>query len=54
MRISLQAIGIVRNTVREGADDNWGRIESEIELRPDLAEGSARSASFRTWSSSFT
>jgi len=39
MRISLQAIGIVRNTVREGADDNWGRIESEIELRPDLAEG---------------
>ena len=39
MRINLQAIGIVRNAVREGADGNWGQIVSEIELRSGLAEG---------------
>jgi tRNA (adenine37-N6)-methyltransferase len=39
MRINLEAIGIVRNRVQEGVDDNWGQVVSEVELRPDLAEG---------------
>ena len=39
MRITFEAIGIVRNTVREGTDDYWGQIVSEIEVRSDLAEG---------------
>lgn len=39
MGIHLEAIATVRNTVRESADDNWGNVVSQIELRPDLAEG---------------
>jgi tRNA-Thr(GGU) m(6)t(6)A37 methyltransferase TsaA len=46
MRINLEAIGIVHNAVREGVDDNWGRIVSEIQLRPELADGLTEVAQF--------
>lgn len=35
----MDPIGVVRNGVAATRDEEWGRVVSEIQLRPDLAEG---------------
>ncbi len=35
----MTPIGIVRTSVTEGRDDNWGKVISEIVLSPELAAG---------------
>ena len=35
----LDAIGVVRNGVTATRDEEWGRVVSEIQLDPDLADG---------------
>jgi tRNA (adenine37-N6)-methyltransferase len=37
--MDFQPIGIVKNAVHEGGDEAWGDVVSEIELRPELADG---------------
>jgi tRNA-Thr(GGU) m(6)t(6)A37 methyltransferase TsaA len=37
--LSLQPIGVVRSPVREGRDDGWGRVVSELHLDTSLAPG---------------
>lgn len=37
--MDLQPIGVVRSPITEGVDLGWGAVESEIHLRPSLAEG---------------
>jgi hypothetical protein len=38
MTLSIEPIGVVRNGVTEARDEEWGRVVSEIQLRPDLAD----------------
>ena len=35
--IQLESIGLVRNTVKQPRPDGWERVESWLELRPELA-----------------
>ena len=37
--IPLEPIGVVRNGVTGARDEEWGRVVSEIQLRPELADG---------------
>ena len=39
MTLTLVPIGIVRNGVTGSRDEEWGRVVSEIQLKPDLAGG---------------
>jgi len=39
MTLTLEPIGIVRNGVMDARDHEWGRVVSEIQLRPELADG---------------
>ncbi|NLI92622.1 MAG: tRNA (N6-threonylcarbamoyladenosine(37)-N6)-methyltransferase TrmO [Peptococcaceae bacterium] len=35
----FEAIGVVKSPVKEGIDENWGKVISEIHLEPKLASG---------------
>ena len=37
--LKLEPIGVVRNGVTAARDDEWGRVVSELQLRPELADG---------------
>ena len=37
--MELTPIAIVASPVREGVDENWGAVVSEIRLRPEYADG---------------
>jgi tRNA-Thr(GGU) m(6)t(6)A37 methyltransferase TsaA len=37
--MNLDPIGVVRNGVTDTRDEEWGRVVSEIQLRPELADG---------------
>lgn len=37
--MKIEPIGVVRNGVADVRDEEWGRVVSEIQLRPELAEG---------------
>lgn len=37
--ITIKPIGVVRCTRTDKGDENWGAVESEVVLRPDLAAG---------------
>jgi tRNA-Thr(GGU) m(6)t(6)A37 methyltransferase TsaA len=39
MTLKLDPIGVVRNGVTASRDEEWGRVVSEIQLQPDLADG---------------
>ena len=39
MTMQLEPIGVVRNGVVGTRDEEWGRVVSEIQLEPDLADG---------------
>src|SRR5438093_13550441 len=39
MTLTLDPIGVVRNGVVGSRDEEWGRVVSEIQLRPELADG---------------
>ena len=39
MTLRLDPIGTVRNGVTAARDEEWGRVVSEIQLRPELADG---------------
>ncbi|WP_019588581.1 tRNA (N6-threonylcarbamoyladenosine(37)-N6)-methyltransferase TrmO [Deinococcus apachensis] len=34
--MTLHVIGTVHSPIQEGVDTDWGRVESTVELRPDL------------------
>jgi tRNA-Thr(GGU) m(6)t(6)A37 methyltransferase TsaA len=46
MTLKLEPIGIVRNGVTGARDEEWGRVVSEIELAPELADGLVGLAQF--------
>ena len=37
--MNIEPIGIVKNSVKEAIDENWGAVVSEIELREEFAPG---------------
>jgi tRNA-Thr(GGU) m(6)t(6)A37 methyltransferase TsaA len=37
--VELEPIGMVRNGVMDARDAEWGRVVSELQLRPELADG---------------
>jgi tRNA (Thr-GGU) A37 N-methylase len=37
--VNFEPIGIVKSPVKEGADEGWGKVVSEIRLNKDLAPG---------------
>jgi tRNA-Thr(GGU) m(6)t(6)A37 methyltransferase TsaA len=37
--LPARAIGVVRNAVQEGRDENWGDVVSELHIEPELARG---------------
>jgi tRNA-Thr(GGU) m(6)t(6)A37 methyltransferase TsaA len=37
--MEIEPIGIVKSAVKEGVDENWGTVVSEIQLKPELAAG---------------
>ncbi|HEX8598075.1 MAG TPA: tRNA (N6-threonylcarbamoyladenosine(37)-N6)-methyltransferase TrmO [Chloroflexia bacterium] len=37
--VTMQPIGVVRSTVKEGIDEGWGRVVSEIHLLEEYAPG---------------
>jgi len=39
MTLQIEPIGVVRNGVMGTRDEEWGRVVSEIQLRPELADG---------------
>jgi tRNA-Thr(GGU) m(6)t(6)A37 methyltransferase TsaA len=39
MSLKLEPIGMVRNGVMDARDQEWGRVVSELQLRPELADG---------------
>jgi len=39
MTMQVEAIGIVQSPVKEGIDENWGAVESTIQMREELTAG---------------
>src|SRR4051812_43570731 len=39
--MEMRPIGVVKNAVHEAGEAAWGGVVSEIELRPELADGLA-------------
>jgi tRNA-Thr(GGU) m(6)t(6)A37 methyltransferase TsaA len=39
MTVTLDPIGVVRNGVMDARDQEWGRVVSEHQLQPELADG---------------
>ncbi len=39
MEIAIKPIGTVSSPVRDGVDENWGAVISEIHLEPEFREG---------------
>lgn len=37
--MKIEPIGTVHSAVKEGVDENWGQVVSEIHLRPEYADG---------------
>ena len=44
--MQLEPIAVIHSPIREGVDEDWGSVVSEIELKPELADGLRQLDSF--------